>query len=279
VRARFALTGVLLIFAFPADATTRADCERQYTPRRVETGKDVVWLPTPDGLVVRMLEMAKVTPADLVYDLGAGDGKIAIAAAKRFGAQAVGIEYNAELARLAQCLAEVAGVAERARIVRGDIFETDFSAATVLALYLLPELNLRLRPTILEMQPGTRVVSHRFNMGDWQPDRTISTEGGSAYFWIVPAQVAGTWRFRPGQPSSGEEFVIRFYQQFQKLKGSTVQGGSLLRNARLQGAQLEFTFDLQGKPAQFSGRVDGGRIVGAVTREGVASDYVGIWSI
>ena len=141
--------------------------------------------------------MAQVTKADLVYDLGAGDGKIAIAAAKEFGATAVGVEYDPDMAKLAQCFVQAEGLGEkRASIVQGDIFETDFSSATVVTLYLLPELNLRLRPTILKMKPGTRVVSHSFLMDDWEPDERSVTEDGAAYLWIVPAKVAGTWDFK-----------------------------------------------------------------------------------
>ena len=133
---------------------------------------------------------------DLVYDLGAGDGKIAIAAAKQFGAKAVGVEYNPDMAKLAQCFAEAEGVADKVRIVQGDIFETDFSSATVVTLYLLPELNLRLRPTILKMKPGTRVVSHSFLMDDWRPDESSMTEDGAAYLWIVPGGGRGQWTFK-----------------------------------------------------------------------------------
>ncbi len=147
-----------------ADGKTREDCEREYTPQRGQAGKDVIWVPTGDEVVARMLELAKVTSADKVYDLGAGDGKIPIAAGKQFGATAVGVEYDADLVKHAQCLVEAEGVQDRVTVVQGDIFETDFSDATVVTLYLLPELNLRLRPTLLDMKPGTRVVSYSFTM-------------------------------------------------------------------------------------------------------------------
>ena len=146
-------------------------------------------------MVARMLEMAKVTAADKVYDLGAGDGKIVIAAAKQFGATGVGIEYDADLVKHARCLAAAEGVDDRVTFIQGDIFETDFSDATVVTLYLLPELNLRLRPTLLAMKPGTRVVSYSFTIGDWEPDDHVDSFGdGSAYFWIVPANVGGAGR-------------------------------------------------------------------------------------
>ena len=182
-----------------ADGKTRADCEKEYTPQRAQEGKDVIWAPTPDAVVLRMLEMAKVTPADKVYDLGAGDGKIAIAAGKHFGATAVGVEYDADLVKHAQCLAEAEGVQARVTFVQGDIFEADFSDATVVALYLTTTVNLRLRPTLLDMKPGTRVVTYSFTMGDWRWDHHIDTDEGSAYLWIVPANAAGAWTVPLGE--------------------------------------------------------------------------------
>src|SRR5687768_16685344 len=165
-----------------------------------------------------MLEMAKVSAADLVYDLGAGDGKIAIAAARDFGAKAVGVEYNPNMVKLAQCIARAEGVTDRARIVQGDIFETDFSSATVVTLYLLPELNLKLRPTILKMKPGTRVVSHSFLMDDWEPDERSSTEDGQAYLWIVPANAEGSWTFKA--QDAKETFTADLEQKFQQVTGT-----------------------------------------------------------
>src|ERR1700754_821261 len=187
---------ILLACALPASGASREDCAREFTPENFRPGKDVVWVPTNDALVTRMLKMAQVTDTDRVYDLGAGDGKIAIAAARDFGAQAVGVEYDPQLAQLAQCYVQADKLGGRVRIVQGDIFETDFSSATVVTLYLLPELNLRLRPTILSMRAGTRVVSPSFRMDDWEPDDRSMTEDGSAFLWIVPAKVAGTWDFR-----------------------------------------------------------------------------------
>src|ERR1700754_2363278 len=195
--ASWCVLALLLACALPAAGASREDCERLYKPQTGQPGKDVIWVPTNDGLVARMLKMAEVTAADRVYDLGAGDGKIAIAAARDFGARAVGVEYDPQLARLAQCYVQADGLGEKVQIVHGDIFETDFSSATVVTLYLLPDLNLRLRPTILRMKPGTRVVSHSFLMDDWEPDERSMTEDGYAYLWIVPAQVDGTWTFAP----------------------------------------------------------------------------------
>ena len=166
--------------------------DERYEPRLGQSGKDVIWLPTSSDLVTQMLRTAKVTPNDIVYDLGAGDGKIAIAAAKDFGAKSFGIEFNPEMAALAQRNADRAGVGERVKMINGDIFKEDFSSATVLTLYLLPELNLQLKPQILNMKPGTRIVSNTFHMGDWEPDQEIGNPT-RAYYWVVPAKIAGTW--------------------------------------------------------------------------------------
>ena len=168
-------------------AAERAACEKPYKPQSGQEGKDVVWVPTPDEVVQRMLQMADVTPADIVYDLGAGDGKIAIAAA-RLGARAIGIEYNPDMARLAQCLVEAEKLTDRARIVRGDVFESDFREATVVTMYLLPELNLRLIPKLLkDLKPGTRIVSHAFDMGGWQPEQKAKVASKDVYRWTIPA--------------------------------------------------------------------------------------------
>lgn len=164
-----------------------------YQPTIGQSGKDVIWVPTQDSLTTKMLEAANVKPTDLVVDLGAGDGKIAIAAARQFGASAVGIEYKKEMADLARRNVKRAGVEDKVKIIQGDIFVEDFSAATVVTMYLLPDLNLKLRPTLLKMSPGTRIVSNGFNLGDWEPDEIIGTEPAFAYLWVVPADVSGKW--------------------------------------------------------------------------------------
>ena len=170
-----------------AAAPDRASCDRIYKPEVGQQGKDVVWVPTPDEVVQRMLEVAKVTPKDIVYDLGAGDGKIAIAAGK-LGARSIGIEYNPDLAKLAQCYVEAEKLTATTRIVRGDVFESDFSDATVVTMYLLPALNLRLLPKLLkDLKPGTRIVSHAFNMGEWKPEQTLDVGGRAVYYWTIPA--------------------------------------------------------------------------------------------
>ena len=164
-----------------------------YEPVRGQAGKDVIWIPTPEGLIDKMLSAAKVTDQDRLFDLGAGDGIIAITAARKYGAQSVGIEYNPDMAQFARRKVAEAGVSDKVKIITGDIFIEDFSAATVVTLYLMPHLNLKLRPILLKMKPGTRVVSHAFNMGDWEPDETMSYQHAQGYFWVVPAQIEGDW--------------------------------------------------------------------------------------
>ena len=213
-----------------------------YVPQRGQMGKDVMWLPTSDDLVLKMLDAAKVGPQDELVDLGAGDGKIPIAAARHFGAQAWGIEYNKDLAALAQRNAQRAGVAERVRIVHGDIFKEDFSKATVVTMYLLEELNAQLRPTILAMKPGTRVLSNTFSMGDWEPDQVIRVTNGTGYFWTVPANVAGLWTLS-GLDEKGNA-TLKLDQIFQRIAGTlTLQGKTQnLLGARMEGAVLHFSF-------------------------------------
>jgi SAM-dependent methyltransferase len=264
---------LLCLTSLNVGADNRENCERDFSPSSGQAGKDVVWVPTNDGLVKRMLQMAEVKPTDLVYDLGAGDGKIAIAAARDFGAKAVGVEYNPDMVKLAQCMASAAGVQGRARIVQGDIFETDFSSATVVTLYLLPELNLRLRPTILKMKPGTRVVSHSFLMEDWEPDERSSTEDGQAFLWIVPAQVAGNWTLRA--EDSKQELDVRLEQAFQQVHGMVGERKRPLTDTKLQGDTLKFTFDEEGQPTQVVARVNGQRLDAQVTRGGKTTKYVG----
>ena len=168
-------------------APDRAACERSYKPRPGQDGKDVVWVPTPDEVVQRMLQIVGVRPTDVVYDLGAGDGKIAIAAA-RLGARAVGIEFNPQMVWLAQCFVRAEGLDGKVRIERGDVFEADFREATVVTMYLLPELNLRLIPKLLkDLKPGTRIVSHAFDMGGWPPEQKVEVAGKLVYSWTIPA--------------------------------------------------------------------------------------------
>jgi len=213
----------------------------KYQPRLGQEGKDVIWLPTENKLVTLMLKTAKVTPNDLVYDLGAGDGKIAIAAAKEFGARAVGIEFNADMAALAQRNAIRAGVGDRVKIINGDIFKEDFSKATVLTLYLLPELNMQLRPTILKMKPGTRVVSHAFSMGDWYPDAEFDSPAIS-YYWVVPAPIDGVWTISGMEPQN--KVTLKIAQLFQDIGGILQIGESSqpILSPKLNGAKLSFSY-------------------------------------
>lgn len=258
------LTVFLAVAAFACPPVTTA---QEYTPSVGQEGKDVIWVPTPQALVEKMLDMARVTPRDTVYDLGSGDGRTVIAAAKR-GAQAIGVEFNPDMVALSEHAAAKEGVTGKARFIRGDIFETDFSRATVVTLYLLPSLNLKLRPTILGMKPGTRVVSHAFNMDDWEPDQTENVEGRTAYLWIVPAQVEGTWRW--SVPGSGpKEFELSLHQRFQKVEGVVRLDGRMaqLRDVKLQGDQLSFTVhEAAGAGAtvrrDFTGRVSGSTLQG-----------------
>ena len=252
-----------LLIAFPAAAQQKGPA---YEPQVGQAGKDVIWVPTPDEVVERMLRMAQVTANDYVVDLGAGDGKIAIAAAKLFGARSLGIEYNPEMAKHAQRNAEKAGVTSKARIVQGDIFVTDFTQATVVTMYLLPALNLKLRPQILAMRPGTRVVSHSFTMDDWEADEISSMDGRRAYFWVVPANVMGAWTLEVSGGGASEKMELTFEQRYQKIEGTLglgqVQAG--LRDARLRGSNIAFSY-VDGKSARrdLSGRVSGGRMEGS----------------
>src|SRR5207247_1388638 len=215
--------------------------------------KDVIWVPTPDDVVDRMLTMAQVTPSDFVIDLGSGDGKIAILAARKFGARSLGIEYNPDMVKLSQNSAQAAGVAGKASLRNADIFATDFSQASVITMYLLPGLNMKLRPQILSMRPGTRVVSHSFTMEDWEADEISTVDGRRAYFWVVPANVMGSWTLE----SNGQKTDLSLEQTFQKIIGTValgaVHGG--LRDPRLRGASISFAFvDGDGVRRHYRGR-------------------------
>ena len=242
-----------------AQTRSRSECESAYPVTLGRPGKDVVWVPTSDAIARTMLEMAQVTSRDLVLDLGAGDGKIAIAAAKPpYGARAVGIEYDSYLVQRAACLVGAEGLADKVRIIHGDIFKERFGDASVVTMYLLPQLNLCARHRILAMEPGTRVVSHQFAMADWEPEKTVEVEGRNVYLWTVPARVDGIWQF---QDSQGTPFTIDFRQAFAALSGEMARGGLLL-SATLRGRDLRFTFDKAGVTVKFSGTVRGGEITG-----------------
>ena len=260
--ARFSAALFLSLFAALAAA--------QFTPQVGQAGKDVIWVPTPDDVVERMLIMAQVTPNDFVWDLGAGDGKIAIMAAKKFGARAIGIEYNADMVKHANENAQKAGVAGtgqgKATIRHGDIFATDFTQATVVTLYLLPALNMKLRPQLLSMRPGTRIVSHSFSMEDWEADEISTLDGRRAYFWIVPANVMGGWNLEAG----GQRQEMTLEQTFQKVSGTLALGPihAGLRDVKLRGTSISFAYVDQNKVRRdFTGRVNGSKMEGSFRDE------------
>lgn len=237
-----------------------------FKPRVGQEGKDVIWVPTPDTLVERMLQMAMVGPNDFVVDLGSGDGKIAIAAARDFKARALGVEFNPQMVALSRQGAAQAGVADRVRFEEGDIFKVDFTQASVVTMYLLPALNLKLRPQLLAMRPGTRIVSHQFMMGSWEPDDSSSVEDRPGYLWIVPAPVGGTWALRTRSPAGESESRIALSQAFQKVSGrarmSELNTG--IRSVLLTGDRLSFELmDLRGILRRYDGRVSGDRIDGS----------------
>jgi len=247
-----------------------------YEPTLRQPGKDVMWLPTPDAMVKRMLAAARVGRGDVVYDLGAGEGRIPIAAARDFGATAVGIEYDADLAALARRNAERAGVADRVTIVRGDIFREDFSRATVVTLFLLPDLNQQLRPQILALRPGTRVVSHMWDMGEWEPDEKVSTDDSQAFLWIVPAPVAGRWRLAEEDGTSFGE--LELVQRFQRVGGTLCLRGRTqpLLGAFVNGATLGFTFvDPFGAVRTLRAQVAGDTMAGRTNFVGTTAPVTG----
>lgn len=256
------LTATVLAGLLCCQAAFAQKTPQTYEPTIAQAGKDVIWVPTPNDLVVRMLETANVSPNDLVYDLGAGDGKIPIQAARQFGARAVGIEFNPDMANLARQNAQRANVSDKVTIVTGDIFEEDFSNATVVTLYLLTSLNLKLKPTLLNMKPGTRVVSNSFMMGSWEPDEIINPEaGGRGYYWVVPAKVQGDWSLTglPGVTTA----TLSLQQKFQKVEGTLTFGDNRSQRVtgKLNGSQLTLGYkDADNKDQTFVGEVGGKKI-------------------
>jgi SAM-dependent methyltransferase len=244
----------LLLAASTTLAHAQAPKQPEYEPRPFQEGKDVVWVPTPQVVVDKMLDLAKVTPADFVIDLGSGDGRTVITAALR-GARALGVEYNPDMVALSQRNAVKNGVAERARFIKADLFETDFSQATVVTMFLLPDINLKLRPKILALAPGTRIVSNSFNMGDWEADDSVdlgsradcTVSWCTALFWIVPAQVAGTYDLPQGR--------LVLQQQYQRLSGSLETPGRIqaVEAGRVAGTEIMFT----AGGREYRGRMNG----------------------
>jgi precorrin-6B methylase 2 len=244
----------MLLVGVSAYAQTQTK-PKPFEPSVGQPGKDVVWVPTSQALVEKMLDLAKVTPQDYVIDLGSGDGRTVITAAKR-GARAMGIEYNPDMVELSKKNAAEAGVTDKATFMKADIFETDFNHATVLTMFLLPQINLKLRPKILDMKPGTRVVSNTFTMDDWEADETATVSGDdcsswcTALLWIVPAKVEGTWRV--GQ----DDLALK--QEFQKVSGTL--GSQAISNGRLRGSEISFSVGT----ARYTGTVEGKSIRGTV---------------
>jgi len=239
----------------------------QIQPQIGQPGKDVVWVPTVPALVEKMLDMAHVTAEDVVIDLGSGDGRTVIAAAKR-GARALGIEYNPDMVELSTRNAATEGVSARATFVKDDLYETDLSRATVITMFLLPDINLKLRPKILELAPGTRIVSNTFTMGDWMPDETAKIDDGctnwcSALLWIVPAKVSGGWKLPQGE--------LHLTQAFQVVGGTYEAGAAsgLVVNGRMRGDQISF---LVGA-SQFAGRVTGNVMEGTIAANGKTTKW------
>jgi methyltransferase family protein len=256
------------LFAGVLIATLAMGCNQvqaaqgEYQPHVGQSGKDVIWVPTPQALVDKMLDMAKVTPKDYVIDLGSGDGRTVITAAKR-GAKALGIEYNPDMVELAKRNAAKAGVSDKANFVKADLFESDFSPATVITMFLLPDINLKLRPKILDMKPGTRVVSNSFTMGDWSPDETTTATEEcvsycTAYLWIVPAKVEGTWQLPQGE--------LALKQSYQMISGTLKSGDhtTQISNGKLKGDEIIFN----AAGTLYTGHVSGNTMEGSVSTGG-----------
>jgi SAM-dependent methyltransferase len=244
-------------------AQTQSPPTTTYEPTVGQSGKDVVWVPTPQALVDKMLDMAKVTPRDYVIDLGSGDGRTVITAAKR-GVRAHGIEYNADMVELSKRNAAKEGVSEKATFAQADLFKSDFSQASVITMFLLPDINLKLRPKLLGLKPGTRIVSNSFTMGEWTADETATVGDGcsswcTAYLWIVPAKVEGTWKLPQGE--------LALKQEFQRVSGTLrTEGKTLaLKDGKVRGDEIVFTAGGE----QYTGKINGKRIDGS-TRNGSA---------
>jgi len=248
----FLMAFCLVLAAVSAFAQATQTAKPQpFQPQVGQGGKDVVWVPTPQTLVDKMLDMAGVTPQDFVMDLGSGDGRTVITAAKR-GARAMGIEYNPDMVELSKQNAAKEGVGANAEFLKADLFETDLSKATVITMFLLPDINMRLRPKILDLKPGTRIVSNTFTMEDWNADE-IATVGEdcttwcTALFWIVPAKAGGLWTLPTGE--------LELKQDFQMISGALrIKGGSTpITDGRLRGDQITFT----AGSVKYTGKVNG----------------------
>jgi hypothetical protein len=245
------IAAALWLVAVGAHGLTAQVAAPPAEPVRGQPGKDVVWVPTPQATVDKMLELTHVTSEDYVMDLGSGDGITVITAAKR-GATALGVEFNPDMVALAEKRAKEAGVSDKATFVRGDLFEADLSKATVITLFLLSDINLRLRPKLLELAPGTRIASNTFTMDDWEPDARATVAPCetwcTALAWVVPAKVAGTWQLA--------EQTLTLTQQYQVVSGAL--GSTPISAGRLNGPEITFTAGSQ----TYAGRVDGNAMSG-----------------
>jgi SAM-dependent methyltransferase len=270
-RIKSQLVLISCIFLIAASAFAQAQPGKsEYQPLPYQEGKDVVWVPTEQALTDKMLDLAKVTPQDYVIDLGSGDGRIVITAARR-GANAFGIEFNPDLVALSEQNAMKAGVVDKAQFVEADLFESDFSKATVITMFLLPDINLKLRPKILDLKPGTRVVSNSFDMAEWNPDQTVHVkqeEGCNnsfckAYLWIVPAKVEGAWSFPQGK--------LSIVQRFQRIFGELSLRGKIIpvANGRLNGDHIAFSIG----NSHYSGQINGSSMAGTVKAAGKTSNW------
>jgi len=254
----------LAILLFPLFSFSQEKAKNfVYEPEVGQEGKDVVWVPTPQSLVNKMLELGKVTSSDFLIDLGSGDGRTVITAAK-MGINAIGIEYNPDMVELSKKNAVEAGVEGKTQFIKTDLFEYDFSKATIITMFLLPDINLRLRPKLLEMKPGTRIVTNTFTMEDWHWDDSAtsgdeSTNWNTCYLWIVPAKVEGGWK-----TDGGAKLI--FLQDFQMLNGELTKGNKIetISEGRLRGTEITFT----AGGTIYTGTVDGDNIKGTFTSEG-----------
>lgn len=257
----------LFVFMAQAVQSQNKNVNSDFVPEVGQSGKDVVWVPTPQALVDKMLSIAEVTSKDFVIDLGSGDGRTVITAAK-LGARAKGIEYNPDMVALSKKNAEEAKVSGRTEFIEADLYETDLSQATVITMFLLPEINLKLRPRLLDLKPGTRIVSNTFTMGDWTPDIETTTEDNwnswnTALMWVVPAKAGGKWKLGQNQ--------LNLTQEYQFLEGELNANGKLSKvtDGRLRGERISFSID----GAVYTGRVDGNKMAGTVSSEGTTREW------
>ena len=257
----------LFVFIAQAVQSQNNNHDSDFVPEVGQAGKDVVWVPTPQSLVDKMLSIAEVTSKDFIIDLGSGDGRTVITAA-RLGARARGIEYNPEMVALSKKNAEEAKVSGRTEFIEADLYETDLSQATVITMFLLPEINLKLRPRLLELKPGTRIVSNTFTMGDWEPDIETTTDDNwnswnMALLWIVPAKAEGKWKLGQNQ--------LTLIQEFQFLEGELNANGkvTMVNDGRLRGDRISFTID----GAVYTGRVTENKMSGTVISGGTTREW------